>query len=103
MLAKNVQQELTYTSLRTVTAAVEIWYDPDPISTVIEDSIFTLFVESFFAIPDEEIESKLRLQSPWHLWLVLDHARTIDWSLSVVAGSFKMDLSVVWNEDNSRK
>ena len=28
-LAKNVQQELAYTSLRTVTAAVAIWYDPN--------------------------------------------------------------------------
>jgi len=28
-LAKNVQQELAFTFLRTVTAAVEIWYDPD--------------------------------------------------------------------------
>ena len=28
MLAKNVQRELAYTSLRTVTGAVEIWYYP---------------------------------------------------------------------------
>ena len=35
-LAKNVQQEPAYTSLRTVTAAVEIWYDPNPTSTIIE-------------------------------------------------------------------
>ena len=33
--AKNVQQELVYTSLRTVTAAVEIWYDPNPKETII--------------------------------------------------------------------
>jgi DNA-directed RNA polymerase II subunit RPB1 len=33
-LAKNVQQELAYT-LRTVTAAVEIWYHPNSISTII--------------------------------------------------------------------
>ena len=48
VLAKNVQQELAYTSLRTVTAAVEIWYDPVPTETIIpEDEVF---VESFFAI-----------------------------------------------------
>jgi DNA-directed RNA polymerase II subunit RPB1 len=62
VLAKNVQQELAYTSLRTVTAAIEIWYDPVPTATIIpEDEVF---VESFFAIPDEEIEAKLHLQSP---------------------------------------
>lgn len=39
-LAKNVQQELAYTSLHTVTAAVDIWYNPDPSSTIIEDDRF---------------------------------------------------------------
>ncbi|KAI6143986.1 hypothetical protein BKA82DRAFT_20005 [Pisolithus tinctorius] len=83
MSAKNVQQELAYTSLRTVTAAVEIWYDPEPMSTIIEED--TVFVESFFAILDEEIE-------------------TIDWTLTVVADciaeNFKTDLLVIWSEGN---
>ena len=106
-LAKNVQQELAYTSLRTVTAAVEIWYDPDPQSTIIEDD--SVFVESFFAIPDEEIASKLHLQSPWLLRLELDRAKMIDRKLTMhyVAGriseSFKTDLFVIWSEDNSEK
>ncbi|KIM89600.1 hypothetical protein PILCRDRAFT_1939 [Piloderma croceum F 1598] len=38
VLAKNVQQELAYTSLRTVTAAVEIWYDPATSQTLISSS-----------------------------------------------------------------
>ncbi|GLB36718.1 putative DNA-dependent RNA polymerase catalyzes the transcription of DNA into RNA using the four ribonucleoside triphosphates as substrates [Lyophyllum shimeji] len=106
-LAKNVQQELAYTSLRTVTAAVEIWYDPDPSSTIIEED--QVFVESFFAIPDEEIESKLHLQSPWLLRLELDRAKMIDRKLTMhyvasrIAESFKTDLFVIWSEDNSEK
>ena len=52
-IAKNVQQELAYTTLRTVTAAVDMWYDPDPSSTIIEED--STFVESFFA-PTEEME-----------------------------------------------
>ncbi|KAK0506634.1 DNA-directed RNA polymerase II, subunit 1 [Armillaria luteobubalina] len=104
---KEVQQQLTYTSLRTITAAVEIWYDPDPSSTIIEED--SVFVESFFAIPDEEIESKLHTQSPWLLRLELDRAKLIDRNLpmSYVAGrikeSFKTDLFVIWSEDNSEK
>ncbi|KAG1801292.1 uncharacterized protein BJ212DRAFT_1450065 [Suillus subaureus] len=48
LLAKNVKQELAYTSLHTVTTAMEIWYDPDPSSTIIKaDSIF---IESFFVM-----------------------------------------------------
>ncbi|KAG1741771.1 DNA-directed RNA polymerase II, subunit 1 [Suillus paluster] len=96
LLAKNVQQELAYTSLRTVTAAVEIWKD-------------SVFVESFFAIPDEEIESKLHLQSPWLLRLELDRPKMIDRKLTMayvagrIAESFKTDLFVIWSEDNSEK
>jgi DNA-directed RNA polymerase II subunit RPB1 len=107
VLAKNVQQELAYTSLRTVTAAVEIWYDPSPTETIIpEDEVF---VESFFAIPDEEIEGKLHLQSPWLLRLELDRAKMIDRKLTMayvagrIAESFKTDLFVIWSEDNSEK
>ncbi|KIK43849.1 hypothetical protein CY34DRAFT_803352 [Suillus luteus UH-Slu-Lm8-n1] len=107
LLAKNVEQELAYTSLRTVTAAVEIWYDPDPSSTIIEED--SVFVESFFAIPDEDIESKLHLQSPWLLRLELDRAKMIDRKLTMayvagrIAESFKTDLFVIWSEDNSEK
>jgi DNA-directed RNA polymerase II subunit RPB1 len=107
VLAKNVQQELAYTSLRTVTAAVEIWYNPSPTETIIpEDEVF---VESFFAIPDEEIEGKLHLQSPWLLRLELDRAKMIDRKLTMayvagrIAESFKTDLFVIWSEDNSEK
>ena len=40
-LAKNVQQELAYTSLCTVTAAVEIWYDPDPVRLLLKRILFS--------------------------------------------------------------
>ena len=105
--AKAVQQELAYTSLRTVTAAVEIWYDPEPTSTIIEED--SIFVESFFAIPDEEIESKLHLQSPWLLRLELDRTKMIDRKLTMhyvasrISDCFKQDLFVIWSEDNSEK
>ncbi|KAJ2977437.1 hypothetical protein NUW54_g11420 [Trametes sanguinea] len=107
MLAKNVQQELAFTSLRSVTAAVEIWYDPDPSSTIIEED--QIFVESFFAIPDEEVEQKLHLMSPWLLRLELDRAKMIDRKLTMhyvasrIAESFKTDLFVIWSEDNAEK
>lgn len=39
--ANNVQQELAYTSLQDLTAAVEKWYIPDPTTTIIKgDSVF---------------------------------------------------------------
>jgi DNA-directed RNA polymerase II subunit RPB1 len=55
-------------------------------STTIEDD--SVFVESFFAIPDKKIESKMHLQSPWLLCLELDCAKMIDRKLTIhyVAG-----------------
>jgi DNA-directed RNA polymerase II subunit RPB1 len=100
MLAKNVQQELTYTSLRTVTAAVEIRYDPNPSFTIIEED--AVFVESFFAIPDDEIELKLHLQSRWLLHLELDRAKMIDCKLTMayVAGRIAEPQRVSHMEDS---
>ncbi|KAL5495827.1 RPO21_1 [Sanghuangporus weigelae] len=105
--AKAVQTELAYTSLRTVTAAVEIWYDPDPSTTIIEED--KEFVDAFFAIPDEEIEQNLHLQSPWLLRLELDRSKMLDRKLTMnyvagrIAESFKTDLFVIWSEDNAEK
>ncbi|KAF5327379.1 hypothetical protein D9619_003895 [Psilocybe cf. subviscida] len=106
-LAKDVQQELAYTSLRTVTAAVEIWYHPDPAATIIPDD--SIFVHAFFEIPDEEVESKMHLQSSWQFRLELDCAKIIDRKLSMqyvvgrIAESFKSDLFAIWSEDSSEK
>ncbi|KAF8584960.1 beta and beta-prime subunits of DNA dependent RNA-polymerase [Ramaria rubella] len=105
--AKAVQTELAFTSLRTVTAAVEIFYDPDPSTTLIDED--RDFVEAFFAIPDEGIESQLHLQSPWLLRLELDRAKMLDRKLDMsyvasrIAESFSQDLFVIWSEDNSEK
>ncbi|KAK7040592.1 DNA-directed RNA polymerase subunit [Favolaschia claudopus] len=104
--AQLVAHELEYTSLRTVTSAVEIWYDPDPSSTLIEEDM--AFVEDFFAIPDEDVESKLHLQSPWLLRLELNRQKMVGklsmaYVASRIAESFKTDLFVIWSEDNADK
>ncbi|RLN09807.1 hypothetical protein C2845_PM11G05160 [Panicum miliaceum] len=38
-LAKSVQCALEYTTLRNVTHATEVWYDPDPTRTIIEEDV----------------------------------------------------------------
>lgn len=98
ILAKNIQQELAYTSLRTVTVAVEIRYNPVPTVTIIPED------EGFVA--DEDIEAKLH---PRLHRLVLDRVKTIDprFIMTYVAGRiaecFKPDLIVIWSEDNSER
>ncbi|KAJ7833574.1 beta and beta-prime subunits of DNA dependent RNA-polymerase [Mycena leptocephala] len=104
--SQRVARGLEDTPLRAVTSAVEIWYDPDPTSTVLEDDVG--FVEDFFAIPDEAVDSTLHLQSPWVLRLELIRMKMVGkLNMCYVAGRiaerFGGDLFVIWNEDNSDK
>jgi DNA-directed RNA polymerase II subunit RPB1 len=105
--AKLVQTDLEHATLRTVTAAVEIIFDPSPQETVIEED--KEFVEGFFAMPDEGTEEKLDRMSPWVLRLELDRAKMLDKSLEIdfVAGKisekFQDDLHVIYSDQNSEK
>ena len=105
--AKAIQTELAHTTLRTITASTEIIFDPDPSATIIDED--RDFVEAFFAIPDEEVESKLHRQSPWLLRLELDRAKMLDKKLEMsyvasrIAEAFSNDLFVIWSEDNAEK
>ncbi|VEU24076.1 DEKNAAC105257 [Brettanomyces naardenensis] len=105
--AKSIQSAIEHTTLKNVTAVTEIYYDPDPKSTVIEEDVDT--VEAYFAIPDEKVEENLHKQSPWLLRLELDRAKMLDKQLTMsqVAGkimeNFGDDLFVIWSEDNAEK
>ncbi|KAL1747355.1 hypothetical protein HDZ31DRAFT_32193 [Schizophyllum fasciatum] len=107
--AKAVQEMLAFTTLRTVTAAVEIWYDPDTRNTVIEED--QEMIGSFWDIADADPTSpeyeKYQRQSSWLLRLVLDRARMIDRKIDVdyvanrIIDNFKTDLVVMWSQDAS--
>lgn len=105
--AKVVQSAIEHTSLNNVTLATEIFYDPDPRTTVIEEDLDT--VEAYFSIPDEAVEANLHKQSPWLLRLELDRAKMLDKQLSMsqvaekISQSFGEDLFVMWSEDNADK
>ncbi|CED83722.1 beta and beta-prime subunits of dna dependent rna-polymerase [Phaffia rhodozyma] len=105
--AKMVQTELEHATLRTVTAAVEVIFDPNPQATVIEDD--KEFVEGFFAMPDEGTEEKLDRMSPWVLRLELDRAKMLDKDLEIdyvaskISDKFQDDLHVIYSDQNSEK
>ncbi|KAK9493318.1 hypothetical protein V1508DRAFT_416385 [Lipomyces doorenjongii] len=106
-MAKTVQSAIEHTTLRTVTAATEIFYDPDPHTTVIEEDLDT--VEAYFSIPDEQVEASIHRQSPWLLRFELDRAKMLDRQLTMsqvaekITEDFKDDLFVIWSEDNSER
>ncbi|WFD00426.1 DNA-directed RNA polymerase [Malassezia yamatoensis] len=105
--AKVIQTALAYTTLQTVTSAIEVFYDPDPSSTVIPQD--KEFVDAFFAIPDEEVEASLERQSPWLLRLVLDRAQMLDKNLTMaevaskIGAMFGRDIFVMHSEDNAEE
>ncbi|KAL6659840.1 hypothetical protein ACP70R_002669 [Stipagrostis hirtigluma subsp. patula] len=104
-LAKDVQCALEYTTLRSVTHATEIWYDPDPLGTIIEEDVE--FVRSYYEIPDEDIApDKI---SPWLLRIELNREMLVDKKLSMadiaekINREFADDLSCIFNDDNADK
>ncbi|CCE87208.1 Piso0_005751 [Millerozyma farinosa CBS 7064] len=105
--AKVVQSAIEHTTLKNVTSATEIFYDPDPRSTVIEEDYDT--VEAYFAIPDEKVEESIEKQSPWLLRLELDRAKMLDKQLTMsqvaekISQNFGEDLFVIWSDDTADK
>ena len=49
--AKAVLDKLEYTTLHSITERTQIYYDPDPENTVVEED--RDFVRSYFEVPDE--------------------------------------------------
>ncbi|EDK37008.1 hypothetical protein PGUG_01105 [Meyerozyma guilliermondii ATCC 6260] len=105
--AKVVQSAIEHTTLKNVTASTEIFYDPDPRSTVLEEDYDT--VEAYFAIPDEKVEESIEKQSPWLLRLELDRAKMLDKQLTMaqvaekISQNFGEDLFVIWSDDTADK
>ena len=105
--AKFIRSAIEHTTLKNVTVASEIYYDPDPRATVIEDD--EEIIQLHFSLLDEETELSLDQQSPWLLRLELDRAAMNDKDLTMaqvgerIKETFKNDLFVIWSEDNAEK
>ncbi|ORY05979.1 beta and beta-prime subunits of DNA dependent RNA-polymerase [Basidiobolus meristosporus CBS 931.73] len=103
--AKKVQVALEHTTLRKITSTTEIYYDPDPANTVIEED--QEFVKAYYEIPDDEID--ISRVSPWLLRIELDRNMMLDKNLTMnevsnrISQSFEGDLLCINNDDNSEK
>jgi len=101
--AKKLRSTIELTTLRSLTQAVELYYDPDIQSTRVEED--TDMVESYFILPEEDevIES----QSKWLLRIILDRKKLLDKSITIgeVAGKikeeFKPNLAVIFSDENA--
>ncbi|CAI4315119.1 CPA_1a_G0007460.mRNA.1.CDS.1 [Saccharomyces cerevisiae] len=105
--AKLIRSAIEHTTLKSVTIASEIYYDPDPRSTVIPED--EEIIQLHFSLLDEEAEQSFDQQSPWLLRLELDRAAMNDKDLTMgqvgerIKQTFKNDLFVIWSEDNDEK
>ncbi|KAI8344064.1 hypothetical protein BC941DRAFT_407662, partial [Chlamydoabsidia padenii] len=105
-LAKEVQVHLEHTTLQKVTSASEIYYDPDPRSTIIEED--TEFVDTYYQLEDDNSPVVTRV-SPWLLRIELNRGMMIDKRLNItevvqkISDEFKNDLHVIGSDENSEK
>lgn len=103
--AKQVQVQLESCSLRQITRATEIHYDPDPTTTVIPEDLD--FVQAYYELPDEDVDPACL--SPWLLRIELDRAKMLDKQLTMaevatrISEEFDRDLHVLANDDNAEK
>jgi DNA-directed RNA polymerase II subunit RPB1 len=104
--AKLLRSAVEHTNLRSVTAATEIYHDPDIQSTNIPAD--TDMVESYFIIPDESHDSPEN-QSRWLLRLILDRQKMLDKGLKVddvamkIKENYPKDLAVIFSDNNAEE
>lgn len=104
--AKLLRSMVEHTNLRSVTAATEIYHDPDIQSTNIEAD--TDMVESYFIIPDDAHDSPDN-QSRWLLRLILDRQKMLDKGLKVddvamkIKENYPKDLAVIFSDNNAEE
>ncbi|CAG8480442.1 9889_t:CDS:2 [Paraglomus brasilianum] len=109
--AKEIQSAIEYTTLKTVTQRTEIWYDPDPKTTIIEED--KEFVDLYYEMENETQggeEGQLAASlSPWLLRFELDHSVMLDKKLPMdvvgnkIQENYKRDVHAIWNDDNAEK
>lgn len=105
-LAKEVQVCLEHTTLQKVTSRAEIFYDPDPRNTIIEEDAD--FVDTYYQLEDDNSPVVTRV-SPWLLRLELNRSMMIDKRLNItevvqkIQEEFRNDLHVIGSDENSDK
>ncbi|GME52852.1 RNA polymerase II heptapeptide repeat eukaryotic [Neofusicoccum parvum] len=104
--AKLLRSRIEHTTLRSVTECVELYYDPDIQSTVIEADAD--LVESYFIIPDDTQED-IDSQSKWLMRIVLNRGRLLDKGLTVpqvatrIKEEYHKNLAVIFSDNNAEE
>jgi DNA-directed RNA polymerase II subunit RPB1 len=105
--AKRVMSELQYITLKNVVHYSEIYYDPDPRNTLIEED--TELVEDRYLLADAEGMMDEKQLSPWVLRFVLLRSNMEDSRILMrdiaaqINNEFGEDLDCIYSDDNAEK
>ncbi|KAF2112045.1 hypothetical protein BDV96DRAFT_498377 [Lophiotrema nucula] len=101
--AKLLRSRIEHTTLRGLAEAVELYYDPDINSTLIE--VDEDMVESYFILPEDETD--VEQQSKWLLRITLDRKKLLDKSISItevaqrIKDEFAPNVAVIFSDENA--
>lgn len=104
-MAKKLRSNVEHTNLRALTHKTDIFYDPDPRSTVVEEDVDA--VESYFIVPEES--DNVDEQGRWVLRVELSRKKLLDKDLSIsdvgnrIKEVFGSDVAVIFADDNADK
>lgn len=104
--AKHLRSAVEHTTMRSVTETTEIWYDPDPMTTVIDEDEDTVSSHYFIEAGNEKQEDMARM-SKWILRIVFDRKKLLDKDLSVEKVGMRLieeygsDISIIMSDDNA--
>eukprot|EP00604_Paraphysomonas_vestita_P003644 CAMPEP_0174819944 /NCGR_PEP_ID=MMETSP1107-20130205/3430_1 /TAXON_ID=36770 /ORGANISM="Paraphysomonas vestita, Strain GFlagA" /LENGTH=1498 /DNA_ID=CAMNT_0016034309 /DNA_START=708 /DNA_END=5204 /DNA_ORIENTATION=- len=101
---KNLMLQFEYTTLGDITLLTEIHYDPDPLTSIIDED--RVFVEDFFTVFGEDATDLL---SPWVLRIVLNsnmvHIKQLEMEdiAKLITEKLNNGVHVVFSETNDDK
>ncbi|KAF1954657.1 beta and beta-prime subunits of DNA dependent RNA-polymerase [Byssothecium circinans] len=103
--AKALRSAVEHTTLRSLTHSVELYYDPDIQSTLIEADAD--MVESYFIIPEENVD--ISSQSKWLLRIILERKHLLDKNITIteVAAKIKQEfhpnIAIIFSDENAEE
>ena len=103
MAAKLLRSRIELTTLRSLTHAVELYYDPEIKATLIEQD--EDMVESYYVFDQED--DNIAAQSKWLLRIVLDRKKLLDRDITIsevantIKEEFKPNLAVIFSDENA--
>jgi len=103
--AKDVQSALEHSTLEKVTSFTQVFWDPDPVNTKIEED--KEWVSEYYELPDED-ENPARC-GPWLLRIQLSNKVMTDKKLTVrevgerILGDFQRDIDCIFTDDNAEE